>query len=99
MNIGSKITFYRKKKGISQRELGRRIDSTGQQISKIELGNGGASINMLEKIADALGVPVANFFEEEERINKKEYDLLLEENQMLKQLVKYQQDQINKFNH
>lgn len=95
MEIGKRIAFYRRKKGISQRELGRRIDSTGQQISKIELGTGGASINTLNKIANALEVPLANFFEKEERIDKKEYDLLLEENQMLKDMIKLLQEKLN----
>lgn len=95
MNIGERIAFYRKKMNISQRELARRINVTGQSISKIELGTGMPSMSMLANIANALNVPVSELIENEEKVNKAEYNKLQEENQMLKDMIKLQQEKIN----
>lgn len=57
--LGDKIKTYREKLGISQRELARRIDKTGQFISLIEQGKSNPSIDVLEKISQSLGVDVS----------------------------------------
>lgn len=44
--------------GISRRELGRRAGVNGATISHLELGNHGASPQVMRKLADALGVPL-----------------------------------------
>ena len=94
MKLGERIAFYRKQLNISQRELARRIGVTGQSISKIELGTGMPSMSMLTNIANELNVSLGELMENEEKVDKAEYDKLLEENQMLKQMIKLQQEKI-----
>jgi transcriptional regulator with XRE-family HTH domain len=53
------INKVRTELGISQRELGRRIGKTGQYISYLEgNNNSNPSLDVLEKIADALNVQI-----------------------------------------
>lgn len=59
MNIGEKIKEKREKLGISQRELARRIEMSGQMISKIESGSSTPSIDTINKIAAILNVQVS----------------------------------------
>ena len=94
MNLGERIAFHRKQLNISQRELARRIGVTGQSISKIELGTGMPSMSMLTNIANELNVSLGELMESEEKVDKAEYDKLLEENQMLKQMIKLQKEKI-----
>lgn len=56
MNLSDKIKNLRIQKGISQRELGRRIGMSGQMISKIEGNRTTPSLETLVKIADAFEV-------------------------------------------
>lgn len=44
--------------GISRRELARRTGVAGATITNLELGNHGASPQVMRKLADALGVPL-----------------------------------------
>lgn len=59
MNINESIKNAREEKGISQRELGRRIGKTGQYISYLE-GNVNANpgIDLLIQIAEVLEVSI-----------------------------------------
>lgn len=52
----------REEADISQRELARRINMSGQMISKIERGETTPSLDTLNKIASALDVPVSSLF-------------------------------------
>lgn len=58
MPIIENIKILREKNEISQRELGRRIDKSGQFISLVEQGKSNPSIETLKKIANALNVPL-----------------------------------------
>lgn len=58
MDIGSKIKEIRTKKKISQRKLAEKIGVSGQFISLVEIGKSAPSIDTLNKIADALEVPL-----------------------------------------
>ncbi|MDT8715559.1 helix-turn-helix transcriptional regulator [Clostridium sp. 19966] len=61
--IGKNLELIRKFVGISQRELGRRIEMSGQYIAKIEKGERTPTVNTIEKIASALNVEVYELFE------------------------------------
>lgn len=54
MQLGNKITEFRNKTNISQRELGRRAGISGQMISKIENNSTNPSLSTLSKIAKVL---------------------------------------------
>lgn len=58
MDIGSKIKELRESKGLTQKELGKRIGVTAVTITRYERGDRNPSIKILNKIADALEVPV-----------------------------------------
>lgn len=58
IKLGRNIAEYRKKKGISQEELGYIIHSARNYIGCIERGEKSPSISTLYKIAKALGTNV-----------------------------------------
>lgn len=58
MPIGEKIRYWRKKKGLTQAELAKRLNVYGPNISQIENGARSPSMNTIELIAEALGIDV-----------------------------------------
>lgn len=62
INIGQKITEYRKSKDLSIRKLAEMSNITPSQLSQIEKGQSNPSINTLKCIANALMVPIFTFF-------------------------------------
>ena len=58
MTIGQTIRVYRKKKGLTQRELGKLCGMTGGAISSYENGVTAPKRRVVERIARALEVPV-----------------------------------------
>ena len=65
INIGEKITQYRKSKGLSIRELAKLADVTPSLLSQIERGLANPSVNSLKAIANALSTPLFTFFTSE----------------------------------
>jgi len=68
--IGKRIKQIRNTWGLSQSELAEKIGVSFQQIQKYEKGSTRISVMRLQQISEALGVNVAFFFEEEEKIPK-----------------------------
>ena len=68
--VGSNIRKFRLAKGISQAELAYRTDLHQSQIYMLENGKRNFNSHHLEKISQALDVPVIKFFEEEGKINR-----------------------------
>lgn len=60
--VGSKIRNFRKKKGITQKELGEKIGVKHNTISSYENGTNAPQQNMLFLIAKALDKKVDDFF-------------------------------------
>lgn len=56
MALGDNMMLLRKKKGISQAELGKMIGTSGDVIGRYERGDISPSIEVVSKIADALEV-------------------------------------------
>ncbi len=54
--IANNIAYYRRKSGLTQKELGEMIDCSGNYISRLECQDRGVSVTMLVRIADALNV-------------------------------------------
>lgn len=67
MKIGTRIRELRKKKGLTILQLATAINSDVGNISRLERNIQGYSENTLVKIADALGVSVADLFSENTR--------------------------------
>lgn len=61
-NIGKNIKRIRKEIGITQVELGYRCDFERPSVNRIEAGNTNPTALTLKKIAEALEVPVEDFF-------------------------------------
>ena len=62
INIGEKISEYRKVKNLSIRDLAKMADVTPSLLSQIERGLANPSLNTLKTIGKALDVPLFNFF-------------------------------------
>ena len=56
MTLGQQITTLRKKKGISQADLGKRVETSGDIIGRYERDEVKPSIEVVIRMADALEV-------------------------------------------
>ena len=63
--LGHKLRKLRKEQNLTQLDLARQVGITNGQISTIERGVSSPSISTLHKISSVLGVPMAEFFEDE----------------------------------
>ncbi len=58
-NVAVQLTYLRKKSGLSQKELAKRVGTSQQQISRLESPSyKGHSLSMLRRVADVLGANV-----------------------------------------
>lgn len=78
--IGERIRRFRQNAGLSQEKLAELVGVSFQQVQKYESGYTTLNINKLQQIADALKVPVTEFFE---AIPEKNIRLTGEEEQLL----------------
>lgn len=62
-DLAQKIKIYMLKKGISQRDLSKRLKVTPQTVSKLLTGNTHFRTDTLNKIAAALGTSTNYFFD------------------------------------
>lgn len=67
MDVGSRIRYLRKQRDLELQELARRAAVSRPFLSQIELGTANASVKTLQRIADALEVPVVELFAEATR--------------------------------
>lgn len=75
MDLSHIIRRVRKSKGMTLEEVALAAKTTASNLSRIELGRHAYSPEMLDNIADALGVTVANLYELAQREQGKESDL------------------------
>ena len=54
VQLGKQIKKYRVERGLRQKDLAKRVYSTTNTISRLEIGNTGCSLEMLLAIANAL---------------------------------------------
>lgn len=68
--IGARIVYYRKLKGITQEKLAENVGISPQYLSRIENGSYPKSVSLstLIRIADKLDVPVSKLVEDIEKI-------------------------------
>ena len=60
--VGQNIRICRLQRGLSQTELGQRIGVTFQQVQKYEKGVNRIGAGRLQRISEALEVPISFFF-------------------------------------
>ena len=65
MSIGTRVMQIRNQKGVSQRQLSERCGIAGSYLSRIENRHLEPRPKTLRKIADALEVPLAEFFQDQ----------------------------------
>lgn len=61
--LGERIRELRKFRGLTQEQLAELIEVEQKHVSRLELGKSFPTIERLEKIAEALGVPLRDFFD------------------------------------
>ena len=62
MDIGIRLQAVRKQKGLSQRELAKRVGVTNSTISLIEQNKVSPSVSSLKKVLDGIPISLAEFF-------------------------------------
>ena len=62
MDIGARLQAVRMAKGLSQRELAKRVSVTNSTISLIEQNKVSPSISSLKKVLDGIPISLAEFF-------------------------------------
>lgn len=60
--FGELMRFHRKRLGLSQKDIQDRTQIQRTSISRLEK-NGNPSFNLIQKIADAMGMPLEEFFQ------------------------------------
>ncbi len=96
MNTGERIKKIREAKGLSQKEVALNLSMNPSQYSKIENGKVDPQCSSIEKIANALGVSLADIFTQEnslENINSIDKSII-EKVQLIEQLDDKQKESI-----
>ena len=62
VNVGARLREMREARGTSMRALAARSGLSANALSMIERGRTSPSVSTLYKLADALGIPVTDFF-------------------------------------
>lgn len=62
INVGKKISEYRKSKNITAKQLAEMVGVTPSLLSQIEKGTANPSINTLKMISKSLDIPLFTFF-------------------------------------
>ena len=60
---GEKLRYYRNMRALTQQKLARRLNITPQQLQKYEKATNRMTIGILYKAAQALNVPIVEFFD------------------------------------
>lgn len=64
--LGLNIAYYRKQRGLTQEQLAERAGIERSRVSKTEIAWVGTSLDVIFKIADALGIEPYKLFIERE---------------------------------
>lgn len=74
MNLGERVKAFRKAQFMTQLELGKKIgNKSAQTVTNIESGKRKPKIGTVQKIADALNVPLETLLGEPDMEPQKEY--------------------------
>lgn len=78
IDIGARIKFLRNKRGLTAMQLAEIVNISREHLSAVENGIKPISLTTLQKICDALGITLAEFFVDENANLPSEYQELLE---------------------
>lgn len=76
MDIASRITFFREKKGITVNKLAYNAGISQSFLREIELGNKKPTVETLSYICDALDISLKDFFDDSSKSKLEDDDLL-----------------------
>ncbi len=82
--IGNRIRLVRRQAGLTQAELAEKASLSDNFIGLIERGEGRPTIQVVDRIADALGVHLSELFLGDENQSKKGGETLRELRRVLK---------------
>jgi transcriptional regulator with XRE-family HTH domain len=86
-DIGQRVKAARLQRGLTQAALGEAIDKAFETISNIERGKTAPNFSTLSDIADALGVPMREFFGGDGQVlSGRRQELIFEMNAMVGQM-------------
>ncbi|WP_427834131.1 helix-turn-helix domain-containing protein [Actinobacillus pleuropneumoniae] len=72
IDIGITITKLRKKKNLSQESLAELSEIHRTYLSEVEGGKRNPTISVLNRVVEALGISMSDFFQEVDRSSKYE---------------------------
>lgn len=61
--LGERIRELRKERGLTQEQLAELVEVEQKHISRLELGKSFPTIDRLQKVSEALNVPLREFFD------------------------------------
>jgi transcriptional regulator with XRE-family HTH domain len=68
-DVGNRLKRLRKARGLSMRELAAKADVAASFVSRIEAGKASPTIMTLQKLLEALGVEVVDFFQRSDALD------------------------------
>ena len=74
MKFGDKLSELRRKEGLSQEELGYKLNVTRQTISKWELGQANPELDNLKEISKLFNVSLSQLIDDEVAIEEEALD-------------------------
>ena len=87
MSIGQTIKEYRKRRGLTQRALAKKIELSRSYLGDVESDRYNPSVKTLKKIAEVLQIPTDKMFGQDDLPGDDPRDLL--------ELIKYEQYTLN----
>lgn len=84
--VGRRVREARKRLGWTQEDLAERIERAVETVSNLERGHTVPTLDTLERVGRALGVPVRDFFEEADAGSSRHAELRVVLGSMLSQL-------------
>ena len=78
--LGKRVRELRSRRGMTRKQMSQEADVSERHLAQLESGEGNISVVLLQRIAAALGVPIANLFvsQAEEQTEKNVIQRLLE---------------------
>lgn len=89
-DIGQRIRKLREQREMSGKELAEKVGLTGSHISQVERGKANLSVNTLNNIASALGVPLTMLFRSSTPspvVRREERERIVQPNRTLESLI------------
>lgn len=61
-SLGKRVRELRNRRGLTRKQLSQEADVSERHLAQLEAGEGNISVVLLQRIAEALNVPIANLF-------------------------------------